>query len=176
MQLRKVCNHPNLFEVRPTISPFQCDGLRLHIPSIVYTALDYDPFKVCISFELHTDFGFIDFFFQHMDLYSMNLLLIMQEIHLSSYQCYRMGQLKSVKMCNFLEHGESKPNCPPSKLAMRVIADKSAAQIKSEKSEQGLIKLPPQTQFKTFPAQNVKIKVSSVRFFSQQALLKSKFL
>lgn len=46
MQLRKVCNHPNLFEVRPTISPFQCDGIRLHIPSIVYTALDYDPFKV----------------------------------------------------------------------------------------------------------------------------------
>lgn len=46
MQLRKVCNHPNLFEVRPTISPFQCVGIRLHIPSIVYTALDYDPFKV----------------------------------------------------------------------------------------------------------------------------------
>lgn len=46
MQLRKVCNHPNLFEVRPTTSPFQCDGIRLHIPSIVYGALNYDPDKV----------------------------------------------------------------------------------------------------------------------------------
>lgn len=46
MQLRKVCNHPNLFEVRPTISPFQSEGVRYHIPSIVYSALEYDPFKV----------------------------------------------------------------------------------------------------------------------------------
>lgn len=46
MQLRKVCNHPNLFEVRPTISPLQCEGIRYHIPSIVYSALEYDPFKV----------------------------------------------------------------------------------------------------------------------------------
>jgi len=27
MQLRKVCNHPNMFEVRPTISPFQMELL-----------------------------------------------------------------------------------------------------------------------------------------------------
>lgn len=46
MQLRKVCNHPNLFEVRPTISPFHCDGVVEHIPSLVYAALEYDPFKV----------------------------------------------------------------------------------------------------------------------------------
>lgn len=105
----------------------------------------------------------------------MNLLLVMQEIHLSSYQCYRMAQLKNVKMKKYLEQGEIKPICPPSKLAMRVITDKSAVPVKTEKPEQAIIKLPPQTQFKTFPAQNVKIKVSSVRFFSQQAVLKSKF-
>lgn len=87
-----------------------------------------------------------------------------------------MGQLKSVKMKNYLEQGEIKPHCPPSKLAMRVVTDKSAVPVKTEKSEHTMIKLPPQTQFKTFPAaQNVKIKVSSVRFFSQQALLKSKY-
>lgn len=50
MQLRKVCNHPNLFEVRPTISPFQCDSIKMHIPSIVYSALQYDVFKVCNYF------------------------------------------------------------------------------------------------------------------------------
>lgn len=50
MQLRKVCNHPNLFEVRPTISPFQCVGIRLHIPSIMYSALEYNPFKVGMTY------------------------------------------------------------------------------------------------------------------------------
>lgn len=104
----------------------------------------------------------------------MNLLLLMQEIHLSSYQCYRMGQLKSVKMKNYFENKETRPICPPSKLAMRVITDKSALPIKTEKTEQSMIKLQPPTQLKTFPAQNVKIKVSGVRFFSQQAVLKSK--
>ncbi len=28
MQLRKVCNHPNLFEARPTLSPFVCEPVR----------------------------------------------------------------------------------------------------------------------------------------------------
>jgi E1A-binding protein p400 len=46
MQLRKVCNHPNLFEVRPTISPFQMEGITYETASLVMSALDYDPFKV----------------------------------------------------------------------------------------------------------------------------------
>lgn len=85
-----------------------------------------------------------------------------------------MGQLKSVKMKNYLGIGETRPICPPSKLAMRVITDKNAVPIKTEKTEQSLIKLqPPATQIKTFPTQNVKLKVAGVRFFSQQAVLKS---
>lgn len=46
MQLRKVCNHPNLFEVRPTVSPFQMEAIELFTASCVWTALDYNPFKV----------------------------------------------------------------------------------------------------------------------------------
>jgi E1A-binding protein p400 len=46
MQLRKVCNHPNLFEVRPTISPFQMEGITYVTASLVISVLDYDPFKV----------------------------------------------------------------------------------------------------------------------------------
>lgn len=46
MQLRKVCNHPNLFEPRPTVSPFMMDGLCYNAPSIVWGITDYDPFKV----------------------------------------------------------------------------------------------------------------------------------
>lgn len=47
MQLRKVCNHPNLFEARPTVSPFQMEGIDFHTASLAWSALDYDPFKVC---------------------------------------------------------------------------------------------------------------------------------
>lgn len=46
MQLRKVCNHPNLFEVRPTISPFQMEGITYVTATLVMSALDYDPLKV----------------------------------------------------------------------------------------------------------------------------------
>lgn len=46
MQLRKVCNHPNMFEVRPTISPFRMDGLQMRTTSLVYDMLNYDPFNV----------------------------------------------------------------------------------------------------------------------------------
>lgn len=130
----------------------------------------YDPIVTLSDLRIYI----FSIFFQHINLYSMNLLLIMQEIHLSSYQCYRMGQLKSVKTKNYLDVEEIKPICPPSKLAMRVIADKNAVPIKTEKVDQTLVKLhPATTQLKTFPAQNVKIKVSGVRFFSQQAVLKS---
>lgn len=46
MQLRKVCNHPNLFEVRPTVSPFQMPSIEYITASLVWSALDCDPFKV----------------------------------------------------------------------------------------------------------------------------------
>jgi Superfamily II DNA/RNA helicases, SNF2 family len=51
MQLRKVCNHPNLFEVRPTISPFQMEGITYETASLVTSALDYNPLKVSDIFE-----------------------------------------------------------------------------------------------------------------------------
>lgn len=43
MQLRKVCNHPNLFEPRPTVSPFMMSSLNYKIPGLVTTPCDYDP-------------------------------------------------------------------------------------------------------------------------------------
>lgn len=46
MQLRKVCNHPNMFETRPTVSPFRMDGINLRTASMVCNILDYDPFVV----------------------------------------------------------------------------------------------------------------------------------
>eukprot|EP00890_Picochlorum_soloecismus_P002969 jgi/Picsp_1/3673/NSC_06510-R1_swr1 complex snf2 family dna-dependent atpase len=35
MQLRKVCNHPDLFEGRPIISAFDMDPIQLHVPVLV---------------------------------------------------------------------------------------------------------------------------------------------
>jgi E1A-binding protein p400 len=44
MQLRKVCNHPNLFDPRPIISPFQMDGITCTTASIVLKALGKDSY------------------------------------------------------------------------------------------------------------------------------------
>jgi len=52
MQLRKVCNHPNLFEPRPTVSPFVTAPLVLRIPSIVHEVLERHPFEVIASIAL----------------------------------------------------------------------------------------------------------------------------
>jgi len=45
MQLRKVCNHPDLFEGRPIISPFDMDPIEFYTSSAVCRALDENPFK-----------------------------------------------------------------------------------------------------------------------------------
>lgn len=52
MQLRKVCNHPNMFEERPTISPFRMDGISFQTASLVYNMLNYDPFTVRLTLLL----------------------------------------------------------------------------------------------------------------------------
>ncbi|XP_062994412.1 helicase SRCAP isoform X3 [Elgaria multicarinata webbii] len=53
MQLRKVCNHPNLFDPRPIHSPFITEGVCFNTASLVLHALDNDPFK-------HVDLGIFD--------------------------------------------------------------------------------------------------------------------
>ena len=40
MQLRKVCNHPDLFDPRPVVSSFVFDPIRYHVPSIVFNLND----------------------------------------------------------------------------------------------------------------------------------------
>ncbi len=48
MQLRKVCNHPNLFDPRPIVSPFHMEGITFTTASVVLRALDKDPLEVGI--------------------------------------------------------------------------------------------------------------------------------
>lgn len=45
MQLRKVCNHPNLFETRPVQSPFSMKNIIYSTASLCTTPIDYNPFS-----------------------------------------------------------------------------------------------------------------------------------
>lgn len=49
MQLRKVCNHPNLFDPRPIQSPFITKPIVFYTSSLVQDALDVSPLKVSIK-------------------------------------------------------------------------------------------------------------------------------
>lgn len=49
MQLRKVCNHPNLFDPRPVTSPFITPGICFSTASLVLRATDVHPLQVSRS-------------------------------------------------------------------------------------------------------------------------------
>ncbi|XP_014224907.1 helicase domino isoform X1 [Trichogramma pretiosum] len=103
MQLRKVCNHPNLFESRPTISPFQMEGIDFHTASLVWSALDYDPFK-------------------HIDLSCFNLDLIDLEFTMTAFVAHRIKRLKTPR--KLIEEIDSypppPPRCPAGKIKINV--------------------------------------------------------
>ncbi|XP_039953911.1 helicase domino isoform X1 [Bactrocera tryoni] len=93
MQLRKVCNHPNMFEVRPTISPFQMECITYEAPRIAYDLLEYDPFT-------------------HVDLHALNLLLIDLELTLTAYVSHKSRVLEAPR--KLIEEIDSAPAPPPS--------------------------------------------------------------
>ena len=49
MQLRKVCNHPDLFDPRPTVSPFHMEALVFVTASLVERALEMSHLEVSKS-------------------------------------------------------------------------------------------------------------------------------
>ncbi|KFB48687.1 AGAP006165-PB-like protein [Anopheles sinensis] len=103
MQLRKVCNHPNMFEERPTISPFRMDGISFKTASLVYNMFNYDPFT-------------------QIDLSSLNLVLVQLELVLSAYVAHRSQRLCMPK--RLIEEIDSTPlpppRCPTGKLRLHV--------------------------------------------------------
>lgn len=103
MQLRKVCNHPNLFEVRPTVSPFQMEGIEFVTSSLAWKALDYDPFK-------------------HIDLGCLNLRLVDLELTLTAFVAHRVRKLHTPR--KLIEEIDSQPlpppRCPPGKIKINV--------------------------------------------------------
>ncbi|KAK8744193.1 hypothetical protein OTU49_001047, partial [Cherax quadricarinatus] len=92
MQLRKVCNHPNLFEPRPTVSPFMMEGISYVVPSVVWGITDYDPFK-------------------HVDLFSLNFLLADLELCLTAFAAHRIRKFQAPR--RLIEEIDSAPDPPP---------------------------------------------------------------
>jgi superfamily II DNA/RNA helicase len=76
MQLRKVCNHPDLFEPRPTLSPFRMTAIRYYTASLVLHAMQYDPFK-------------------HVCLGHLNLRLPDTEFTVEAFAAFRCSQLQA---------------------------------------------------------------------------------
>ena len=52
MQLRKVCNHPDLFEERPIRSPHQMKPILITSAAFVTTALDHGPLSDAVHLDL----------------------------------------------------------------------------------------------------------------------------
>ncbi|XP_050371450.1 protein PHOTOPERIOD-INDEPENDENT EARLY FLOWERING 1 isoform X2 [Argentina anserina] len=60
MQLRKVCNHPDLFEGRPIVSSFDMNGIYMQLSSSICSMLSPGPFSM-------VDLKGLGFLFTHLD-------------------------------------------------------------------------------------------------------------
>ncbi|XP_012528470.1 helicase domino isoform X8 [Monomorium pharaonis] len=124
MQLRKVCNHPNLFEVRPTVSPFQMEAIEFVTASLVWNALDYDPFK-------------------HIQLSSLNLLLLDLEVTLTAFVAHRINRLRTPR--KLIEEIDSQPEpaprCPSGRIKINVrLSNQAKPQQQQQQQAQTRIK------------------------------------
>uniref|UniRef100_A0A2C9JZS6 Helicase domino n=1 Tax=Biomphalaria glabrata TaxID=6526 RepID=A0A2C9JZS6_BIOGL len=91
MQLRKVCNHPDLFDPRPIVSPFKMEGIVYTTASLAVRALEYDPFR-------------------DIDLYILFPNLAEMELDLPSFVAQRVKQLKASG--KLIEEVDSLPDSP----------------------------------------------------------------
>jgi len=73
MQLRKVCNHPDLFEPRPIVSPFICENIEYNPGNITINALSNGPLsslsKSITNLWAMDDDVFIKSGFDHFSLF-----------------------------------------------------------------------------------------------------------
>ncbi|XP_038075148.1 helicase SRCAP-like isoform X2 [Patiria miniata] len=99
MQLRKVCNHPDLFELRPIQSPFQMEGIQYYAASLITKVLEHDPFK-------------------HVSLNSLNLCVASLELFLPAYAAHRIKQLQTPRP--LIEEIDSAPEPPPRPQPMKI--------------------------------------------------------
>ena len=74
--LFQVCNHPDLFEPRPTVTSLKMAGIVYTTASLVLTALDENPLNT-------------------INFYTMNLILTQLEFTLSAFARHRVRQLQT---------------------------------------------------------------------------------
>jgi hypothetical protein len=105
MQLRKVCNHPNLFEPRPTVSPFVSDPIAdscAATPRMFSRVLDYDPLK-------------------NVDIVSSPLCLLTHEMSpVSAFAAHTMRRLQMTATKVKARRFADQPRCPEKSLRMTV--------------------------------------------------------
>lgn len=90
MQLRKVCNHPNLFETRPITTPFACRPLTFSTASLAANMLSSRHPLSSVSLDC------------------LNLNNVIERCSLPSYACHRIDTFKTCK-----EAIESMDTLPP---------------------------------------------------------------
>lgn len=148
MQLRKVCNHPNLFEVRPTVSPFQMEALEFLTASLVWSVFDYDPFKVkqwpfhnvlvLLQSIVIRSLRIVIWLLQHIQLSSLNLLLLDLELTLSAFVAHRMKRLQTPR--KLIEEIDSQPEptprCPSGRIKINVRLSNQAKPQSSNTQQQ----------------------------------------
>jgi len=102
MQLRKCCNHPNLFEPRPTLSPFVMDLAKPKIPDQADGVLTYNPLR-----EISLD--------------TSPLLIAPLETQISAYTWFRCSSLRCPPT-TMLNPPDIQPpfSCPRDKLRFEV--------------------------------------------------------
>jgi len=99
MQLRKCCNHPNLFEPRPTISPLVASPVQLKLPHNLSRLLTYQPLS-------------------KIDLAATPLLLSPLETSVSGYSWFRASVLRCPEG-QMLNPPQPKPSpCPQGKMRL----------------------------------------------------------
>ncbi|KAL1533985.1 Pharynx and intestine in excess protein 1 [Salvia divinorum] len=91
MQLRKVCNHPDLFEGRPIVSSFDMHGIDMQLSSSVCSMLTPGPFASVDLNGLGFVFSHLDFFMTSWESEEIQTIatpssLIQQRINLSSLE------------------------------------------------------------------------------------------
>jgi len=111
MQLRKVCNHPDMFDPRPIISPFETDSIPVETAAAVLRALNYDPL-------------------QELKLNSLHPNLPDMESDLSAYAAHRSRKLQtSRKLIEIVDQSVDPPiRPPPTKLRPFVIRSPTPSQ------------------------------------------------
>ena len=103
MQLRKVCNHPNLFETRPITSPFAMERMFYESPSLITTPLIYDPMT-------------------QISLSSLNLNLLQTSMNLTAFSHHRIQTFKTpVHVIQEIDSApEPEPRIPRGRMKLQI--------------------------------------------------------